>query len=176
MALIAPLLAVTITSFLAIILARAAWHKADRFLETVGFAQGYGLVPDHWAAPIIRALTVIETLAVLALLAPPLRPLGSAMAAALFAGYGLLMAVALLNGRDRIDCGCGGAPQIVSRFTLLRNVVLTALALCLLVLPAATVPALDAACAILAALVLTAIYAVLEKLSSHLPNIRQGDI
>lgn len=42
MTVLASLDSVTITSFLAIILARAAWHKVDRFLETVGVAQGYG--------------------------------------------------------------------------------------------------------------------------------------
>ena len=57
MASLAPLLSVTITSFLVIVLARAVWHKVDRFLETVGFAQGYGLVPDAWAVLIVRALS-----------------------------------------------------------------------------------------------------------------------
>ena len=172
---LASLASVTITSFLAIILARAAWHKADSFLETVGFAQGYGLVPDGWAGPIVRTLTAIEALTVLALLLPWFRSLGALSAATLFASYGGLMAMALWQGRRQIDCGCGGAPQIVSAFTLSRNAVLTMLALTVAVLPADRVSPGGAAVAIAAALVLSAIYATIEKLASHLPHIRQGE-
>lgn len=174
MAALAPLLSVTLTSFLAILLARSLWHKIDRYLETVGFAQGYGLVPEPWAAPAVLALTLAEGLALLALAWPGLRPLGGAMAAALFADYGLLMALALVQGRSRIECGCGGAPQIVSAYTLARNAVLTALALAVVWLPARTVTPAEAAAAIAAALVLTAILATIEMLASHLPHIRQG--
>lgn len=176
MTVLASLASVTITSFLAIVLARAAWHKADRFLETVGFAQGYGLVPDAWAAPIVRALTVAEALTVAALLLPGLRWIGAVSAATLFAGYGVLMLLALRQGRHRIDCGCGGAPQIVSTFTLARNAALTLLALVLAGLPADLVSPAGAATAIAAALVLSAIYATIEKLASHLPHIRQGEL
>lgn len=173
---LASLASVTITGLLAIILARAAWHKVDRFLETVGFAQGYGLVSDDRAAPVVRALTAIEALTVAALLLPGLRLAGALSAATLFAGYGLLMALALRQGRRQIDCGCGGAPQIVSAFTLARNATLTGLALVLAGLPADRVSPAEAATAIAAALVLSAIYATIERLASHLPHIRQGEL
>lgn len=173
---LASLVAVTITSFLVIVLARAAWHKVDRFLETVGFAHGYGLVPDGWSGPIVRGLSVIEALTVLAMLVPGLRQAGGIAAAMLFAGYAGLMALALLQGRRQIDCGCGGVPQIVSGFTLARNAVLCMLALTVAGLPPATVLPQEAAVAIAAALVLVAIHAVAEKLASHLPHIRQGNI
>ncbi len=175
MAALAPLVSVTVTTLLAVILARAAWHKLDRFLATVGFAQGYGLVPDRWAPLLVRGLTAAEIGTVLALLVPDLRPLGGLAAAGLFAGYGAAMAAALAQGRDRIDCGCGGAPQIVSGYTLARNAVLTVLALSIAALPAAPVGPLDAAAAIAAALVLVAIGAVIEKLASHRPHIHAGE-
>lgn len=168
------LASVTITALLVILLARAAWHKLDRFLETVGFAQGYGLVPDAWAAPIVGALTAAEAAAILALLWPATRPLGGLLAAGLFAGYGLLMAAALRKGRTRIECGCGGAPQIVSGLTLGRNAVLAALGLTIAMLPVTTVPPAGALIAIAAALVLAAQYGVAEKLGAHLPHIREG--
>lgn len=170
------LASVTITAFLVIVLMRACWHKLDHFLETVGFAQGYGLVPDRWTAPIIRGLTLAEALAVLALIIPAMRPLGGFAAAALFAGYGLLMMAALMQGRRHIDCGCGGPPQIVSTLTLGRNAMLTALALAVAALPVTSVKPVEAAVAITAALILSAIYAVAEKLASHLPYIRNGDL
>lgn len=168
----ASLASVTITAFLAIVLARAVWHKAGAFLETVGFAQGYGLVPDAWTAPAVRALIAAETATIAALLVPAARPLGGLAAAGLFAGYGLLMAAALANGRTRIECGCGGAPQVVSGLTLARNAVLAAFGLAVALLPVATVPPLAAAIAIATALVLAGQYAVAEKLGAHLPHIR----
>lgn len=170
------LASVTITAFLAIVLARACWHKLDRYLETVGFAQGYRLVPDAWAAPLVRALTVAEASTLLALLVPATRPLGGLAAASLFAGYGLLMAAALLGGRSRIECGCGGPPQLVSAFTLARNAGLAALGVAVAVLPVTTVPPPDAVVAIAAALVLAAVYGVAEKLASHLPHIRREEV
>lgn len=169
------LASVTITAFLVIVLARAAWHKLDRHLETVGFAQGYGLVPDAWAGPIVRALTAAEAAAIAALLVPAMRPFGGLAAAGLFAGYGLAMAAALASGRRQIDCGCGGPPQIVSAFTLARNAVLTGLGLAVAALPVTPVPRLGALVAIVAALLLAAQYGVAERLAAHLPHIRQGE-
>lgn len=165
---------VTITTFLVIVLTRACWHKVDHFLETVGFAQGYGVVPGPWTVPIVRGLALGEALSVLALAVPASRPLGGLAAAALFAGYGLLMAAALTRGRSHIDCGCGGPPQIVSGFTLGRNAVLAVLGLAVAALPVAAVTPVEAAATIAAALMVAAIYAVIEKLASHLPNIRKG--
>ncbi|WBU57345.1 MauE/DoxX family redox-associated membrane protein [Paracoccus sediminicola] len=176
MASLASLASVTITSFLVIVLARAAWHKLAGFLETLGFAQGYGVVPDRWAGPAVRALTLLEALSILLLMLPATRLAGALLAAGLFAGYGLLMAAALMRGQSRIDCGCGGAPQMVSALTLGRNALLTALALWVAVLPAMPVRPAEAALAIAAALVLAAIYAVAEKLASHLPHIRNEEI
>lgn len=174
MATLGALGGVTITTFLVIVLARAAWHKFDRFLETVGFAQGYGLVPHEWTVPIVRGLMLIEAAMVLCLLLPSTRVLAGLGAAGLFAGYGLLMAWALLKGRSEIDCGCGGAPQIVSGFTLARNAVLTLLALSVAALPETiVVRPLEAIAAISAGLVLTAVFATIERLASHIPNIRQ---
>lgn len=171
----ASLMAVTITSFLVIVLARAAWHKLDRFLETVGFAQDYGLVPAAWAAPIIRVLTGLEALTIVALVLPGFRLAGAVLAAGLFAGYGGLMAAALMKGKRRIDCGCGGPPQMVSGFTLGRNALLAALALVLAGLPVVSVQPHEALVAIIGALVLAAVYGIAEKLASHLPHIEQGE-
>ena len=170
------LASVTITAFLVILLARAAWHKIAHHLETVGFAQGYGLVPEAWAAPIVRALAGAEIAILLALLFPATRALAGLAAAGLFAGYGLLMAAALLKGRRRIDCGCGGAPQIVSGFTLARNACLAALGLAVAALPVAGVAPFEAAAALAIALAFAAVFAVIEKLASHLPHIRREDL
>ncbi len=176
MATLSALSVVAITTFLVIVLARALWHKVDRFLETVGFAQGYGAVPQDWVVPAVRALMLVEAATICALIVPQTRVWGGLAAAALFAAYGVLMARALLQGRREIDCGCGGLPQVVSGFALARNAGLTLLAVILSALPGGTIAVRphEAAAAIGAGLVLTAIYATIERLAAHIPHIRAG--
>ena len=81
-------------------------------------------MPDAWAAPVVRALTVAEGATILALLVPATRPLGGLLAAGLFAGYGLLMAAALAPRAARGSSAAAAArPQLVSACTLGRNAV-----------------------------------------------------
>ncbi|MTH78030.1 MauE/DoxX family redox-associated membrane protein [Paracoccus aestuariivivens] len=171
---LAPITAVALTTFVALILIRSVWHKSQAFLETVGFAQGYGLVPDGWTPAIVRTLTVTEAAIVLALLVPPLHAAAGLMAAGLFAGYGLLMAVALSRGQTEIDCGCGGAPQRISGVTLARNAVLTALALGIATMPSGGLGPVAVLTGIAAGLTFAGLQSVAEKLASHLPNIRRA--
>lgn len=174
MAELAQLAVAALTSFLVLVLARAAWHKWQAFHETVGFAQGYAVVPEEAVPAIIRGLTGLEALAIVALLLPVTSSLGGLLAAALFAGYGALMATALHRGQTEIDCGCGGAPQIVSALTVGRNVVLTAMALCVAMVPVTQIGVAGSVVAITAGVTLFAILGVAEKLASHLPNIRNA--
>lgn len=170
---LAPYASGAVTSFLVLILARAAWHKWQAFHETVGFAQGYALVPQEWTPAIVRALTVAEALAIALLMLPFTRELGGLMAAGLFAAYGVLMGLALMRGQTEIDCGCGGAPQIVSGLTLGRNALLTALGLSVAVIPVAPLGAMGALVTVASGVTFFAIFGVAEKLASHIPNIRQ---
>lgn len=117
------------TAFVVLILFRAFWHKITAYLEVVGFAQDYELVPERWTYGLVRALTVLEGIAILALAFPATRLAGAVLAAGLFAGYGVIMALALKQGKTQIECGCGGTPQVVSPVTLARNAVLVVLAL-----------------------------------------------
>ncbi|AJE48052.1 MauE/DoxX family redox-associated membrane protein [Celeribacter indicus] len=174
MAGLGQLAAATLTTFLVLVIARAAFHKWTAFHETVGFAQGYAIAPRHMVPAIVRGLAGLEVLAVAALIVPLTRPAGGLLAAGLFAGYGGLMALALLRGRTEIDCGCGGVPQVVSPLTLARNALLTLAALIVAAIPVGALGAAGAAIALTAGLTLTAIYGVAEKLASHLPHIRQA--
>ncbi|WP_172329947.1 MauE/DoxX family redox-associated membrane protein [Mangrovicoccus sp. HB161399] len=168
-----PYASAAVTGFTVLVLARAAWHKASAYHETVGFAQGYGLVPAAWTYPIVRALTAAEILAIALMFLPATRASGGLLAAGLFAGYGVLMGLALRNGRSEIDCGCGGAPQVVSGLTLGRNALLSGLALGIALIPAGPVGVPGALVSLAAGLTFFAVYGVAEKLASHLPNIRR---
>lgn len=161
-----------LTVFLAALFLRAAWHKAQAFLETTGFVADYGLVPAGREALVTRVLIGLEAVTVALLALPVTRMAGAVLAAALLAGYGLAMAMALRAGKTRIDCGCGGTPQFVSVLTVARNVVLTGLALWLAALPAGPVGgAFPALVAVLAGLTLWALYGVIEKLLANFGHI-----
>ncbi len=172
MAVALSLAGLALAAFLALILARASWHKLADHYRAVGAALDYEAVPESWVPHLVRGLAVTEAAAALALVAPLTRPAGALAAAALFAGYALLMARALGQGRTEIDCGCGGAPQPISPVMLVRNGVLAALALATALLPAEPVGFPGMLIAVAAALTLLASYGLAEKLASHLPHVR----
>lgn len=159
--------------FLALVLGRAGRHKLTDFYRAVGAALDYGAVPEAWIPPVVRLLGIIETGCALALVLPATRPWAGIVALGIFAGYRLLMARVLWQGRREIDCGCGGAPQPVSGLSLLRNAVLSAAAAPVALLPAASVGLTGFIVALACGFTLFASYALLEKFASHLPQIRQ---
>ncbi|WP_134679149.1 MauE/DoxX family redox-associated membrane protein [Paracoccus ravus] len=158
---------------LAFVLARASLHKLTDFYRTVGAALDYGAAPEAWVPRLVRVLALIEAGTALALLIAPVRPMAGLVAAVLFAGYGLLMARALRQGKVEIDCGCGGAPTPVSGLSLLRNAVLVGLSLAVALLPVNAIGIAGAILGLCAGLTLFASYGLLEKFASYLPNIRQ---
>lgn len=164
---------VAATVLVVVILARAAWHKTSQFLPSVGFAQDYGVLPEALVPTALRLLALAEAATVLLLLLPATRQIGGLGAAGLFLGYGLLMALALSRGKTRIDCGCGGAPQIVSGATVARNAVLAGVALAIAAAPLQVVGPWGAALGILAGLMLTLLYTIAETLISHARFIRR---
>lgn len=155
----------------ALILGRAVWHKAADFPRALGHALGYEAVPERAVALILRGLIGLEVLACAALLLPATRPFGALLAACLFAGYGLLMARAVARGQTEIDCGCGGRPVPVSRFTLARNAALTALSLATATLTPAPLSLGLLLVSLGVALTIAAQLALAETFASYLPNI-----
>lgn len=161
------------TAFVVLILFRAFWHKITSYLEVVGFAQDYELVPERWTYGLVRALTVLEGIAILLLALPATRLAGAVLAAGLFAGYGVIMALALKQGKTQIECGCGGTPQIVSPVTLARNGVLVVLALGAGLAPDAAVGVWAAGAAILVALTLWLSLTVAETLDATRARVQR---
>jgi hypothetical protein len=166
------LLAGTLTCFLAALLLRAVWHKAQSFLETTGFVAGYGIVPPGREALATRLAIAAEAVVLAALVVPATQSIGAVGAALVLAGYALVMAAALRRGQRQIDCGCGGAPQFVSGLTIARNLTLAALALLLAALPAgSTGGAAGAALAVAGGLTLWCLYAIVERLIANAGHI-----
>lgn len=168
----ASLLAGTLTAFFAALFLRAAWHKAQAFLETTGFVAAYGLLPPGREALATRALILAEAAVVAALAVPATRALGAAGAAALLLVYAGAMAAALRSGRRRIDCGCGGAPQAISTLTIARNLVLAGAAIVLALTPAAgPAGAAGAALSLAAGLTFWCLYGIVERLLANAGHI-----
>lgn len=123
-----PLLAATATAFIALLFARAAWHKLTDFTAFTGFVADYRIVPELLVQPVSAAIVAAEIASVVLLMVPPLHMLGALLAIALLLAYGAGMATNIMRGRDRIECGCGGAAQPLGWQLVVRNLVLAAVA------------------------------------------------
>lgn len=134
-----PVISLVIAASLSVILFTAAQHKFSDHLRFQAQLDAYGLLPAALLPVMARLLPWMEALIFVTLLLPSSRSTAAVMAAALFAVYAAAMAVNLLRGRHDIDCGCGGAPQALSWWLVLRNLVLAGFAL-VLVLPVAGRP------------------------------------
>ena len=62
-----------------------------------------------------------EALVIVGLIVPATRPAAAMLAFALLAIYGVAIAINLVRGNRRIDCGCGGAGQGLSWFLVGRK-------------------------------------------------------
>lgn len=161
-----------LTTFLTLLLLRAAWHKAQALPETAGSIASYRVLPAGWEDMAARAVTAVEALLLVALVLPPARSLGAAGTAVLLLGYAAAMALALWRGQRRIDCGCGGAPQVISILTIARNALLALLALLLATLPAGATSMAGAALSVAGGLTLWCLYAIVEGLLANAGHLR----
>ena len=118
----------TAIAFIALLFARAASHKVFDFTAFTGFVADYRLVPEAMARPLATLVAAAEIAVVLALIVPGGQATGALLAAGLLLAYAGGMAVNLRRGRDRIECGCGGAPQPLGWALVGRNLVLAAIA------------------------------------------------
>lgn len=127
--LVPPLVAATATVFMALLFARAALHKLFDFTAFTGFLADYELVPENAVRPVAILIALVELAVILTAIVPTLHGVSAVLAAGLLLGYAAAMAINLRRGRDRIECGCGGAVQPLAWALVWRNAVLAALAL-----------------------------------------------
>lgn len=119
-----PIFIIVAAGLLVGVFLRGAAHK---FLDSTWFAHTlaeYRILPDRLAVQAAGLLLAAEAAVALGLVLPWTRAVAAAGAAALLAIYGVAIAINLLRGRTRIDCGCGGAGQGLSWYLVLRNAVL----------------------------------------------------
>lgn len=111
---------------LAIVLIAGALAKL-RDLELFRYAvDNYGLLGHRAGGLFAPAFAVAELLAGGALVFEPTRGFGTLLGLAVMALATGAVAISLLRGRDRIECGCGGAGQRISWGLVVRNLGLSA--------------------------------------------------
>lgn len=165
------LFSLTFIVFTLLLFVRAALHKASDFLEFQGFVADYRLVPESAVKPLAALVVAAEFSVVALLLLETTRALGLMLAAAILVVYGIAMAINIYRGHTRIECGCGGTPQLLGRSLLLRNALLAIIALLpLLALPAALGTG-EVLIGIFAALFMLLLYFLFEQANANLMAI-----
>lgn len=162
--------------FILLVIVRAAMHKAVDFGQFQGFVADYRLLPEPAVAPVAWAALVGECLLALLIVWPSGRSLGLALAACLFAAYGAVIAINLRRGHRHIECGCGGAPQVLSESLIGRNAALIVIAFW----AASTAPrSLDVAATLAvigAGVLLLAFYCLFEQLNANRMYLKNRSI
>jgi hypothetical protein len=124
-------LASVATGLICLVLARALLHKITARAEFEGTLTEYHILPGSWSRAATVLLTLLEGVALVAVIAPVSRVEGAMLAGTLFGVYSVAIAINLMRGRDRIDCGCGGLGQELSWFLVGRNLLLIAGCICI---------------------------------------------
>lgn len=119
-----PLTVLVLSTSLGLLFFTAAKHKLNSPGRFTAQLAAYELVPPAILPGLSRAIPVAEMAVVFLILVPITRPWAGVLAGGLLASYTVAMAINLLRGRDDIDCGCGGQPQMLSYWLLLRNAAL----------------------------------------------------
>ena len=153
-----PLLALIIHLSLGILFATAAVTKLRKRRDFYAAVLAYELLPPRRAMSLAVILPWAEGAIAVGLMLDS--NVARYAAAGLLLGYAGAMAVNLGRGRPHIDCGCGGAPQPLSIWLVIRNLILAGAALAPSFLPAGDRPLklLDAVIAIAAVGTLALIY------------------
>lgn len=131
-----PAIALLLRGALTLLFAAAAIAKLRDRRIFHGNVLAWRLLPARLAGRVADTLPWLEAALAAGIFAG--LPLAAIGAAALFAAYGLGIAINLGRGRRVIDCGCGGPPQPLSGWHLVRNIGLVVVALATALLPPTT--------------------------------------
>jgi hypothetical protein len=162
----------TATAFTCLVFAHAAWHKLCDFDAFMGFVADYQVTPEAAVAGVSRAVVAAEVAVPLALLTVPTRHAGALLAVAMLLGYAAAIALNIRRDRRHINCGCGGAEQLLDWSLVLRNVALAGIAGLVLLSNWPAISFVEAAIAVAAGLTLWSAFRVVEQLLANASRIR----
>jgi hypothetical protein len=119
----------------------AAGQKLKDLNAWLAAVADYQLLPLRLTTPVGMLLVAMEVVIAVGLLLTPVRALAAAFGGALWLLFALALAINLLRGRTRIDCGClgAGSGRGIAWWMVVRNLVLMGL-VGLLALPTAHAP------------------------------------
>ncbi len=123
----------TLLTFLVLLFTQAALHKASDLRRFSGYIANYSSKLASISLALASALLGAEIAAVLLSVSGQYSPFGALLMLILLACYSGAMWVSLQHNQREIECGCGGAPVMVSGKTIVRNSVLAALTVVVLV-------------------------------------------
>jgi len=166
--------AAILRALLAYILARGAAHKVRERSQFVAQLQAYRLLPASLLTSMAMVLAIAEACAAITLLKLDWQwpAIG---AAALFAIYGVAMAINLARGRRDLSCGCGGplaAAATIDWILVARNAALTAVALLVSFVPSAALAPIDFAIICAGAAALLLLYEAAEQAVANRQRVR----
>lgn len=120
------LAATAVAAIVAMLMFRAALHKAVDLQRFGGVLSDYQVVPAGIAGLLRPIIPSLEIGAAVLLASGIMTKKGAVLAAFLLVAYAGAMAINLLRGRTEIDCGCGGPGQPIGWALAARNLVLAA--------------------------------------------------
>lgn len=122
-----PLFSLIIRIGLGILFATAALAKLRKLRDFYAAVLAYQLLPPRWAMNLATILPWAEGTIAIGLVLDV--TVARILAAGFLLAYALAMTVNIRRGRRDIDCGCGGAPQPLSIWLVIRNLILAGAAL-----------------------------------------------
>ena len=166
-----PVVALVLRGALGALFVFAAVHKLRDRRHFDGTMLDYRILPARAALSIARFLPGVELALAVGLIAGS--GLAALVAAALLTVYGAAIAINLARGRRSIDCGCGGPAQPLGPGLVVRNALLAAGALTLLLPVTDRVPGiLDFTTVAAAVGALMLLYAAAAQLVAQAPWLR----
>lgn len=157
------LFSLAILVLLLLVFLRAALHKVFDFLELQGLIEDYQILPTPLIQPAALMLVLLELTVVALALPTATRGIALGLATVLLTVYSIAIAINIQRGRTQIECGCGGAPQMLGLNLLVRNTLLLALILVPLLWPPIPVGAAATTLALLAGGFLWLMYQFFEQ-------------
>jgi len=123
-----PVIQYLFICLLALVFLQGGASKLAARDEFLGVITSYRLLPIAFLPAFAALLPFAELAAGIAIVLPPTRHAGAALAFALLLMFALAMAINLARGRTEIDCGCfkAGFRQTISGWLVGRNLLLAA--------------------------------------------------
>jgi hypothetical protein len=122
-----PIFSLIIRTGLGLLFATAAFSKLRNRRDFYAAVLAYQLMPPRWAINLAGILPWIEVAIAIGLVLEV--TLARISAAGILLAYALAMTVNIRRGRRDIDCGCGGDPQPLSVWLVIRNLIMAGAAL-----------------------------------------------